>query len=83
MKDNLEKLLEELDNTKVSFENQTNYAVSWLSETLDFLNNDDLAMAMWSYGKYLEVLNNIDIDLYKKTGKILREKLQALMEQKG
>jgi hypothetical protein len=75
---NLEELLEKLDCTRVSLENESNYAVLWLSETIDFLNNNDLAMAQWSFKKYLEVLNNIDIELYKKTGAILKEKLRQL-----
>lgn len=79
MEDQLEEIIEKLDSLKVSLENETNYAVIWLGETLDFLNNNDLNMAIWSYGKYLEVLNHIDMDLYKKTGKIVQEKLQALM----
>ncbi len=76
---NLEELIEKLDSTRISLENESNYAVIWLSETLDFLNNNDLAMAQWSFGKYLAVLNNIDIELYKKTGAILKEKLQQLI----
>jgi hypothetical protein len=76
---NLEELLEKLDCTRVSLENESNYAVLWLSETIDFLNNNDLAMAQWSFKKYLEVLNNIDIELYKKTGAILKEKLRQLI----
>lgn len=79
MEDQLEEIIEKLDSLKVSLENETNYAVIWLGETLDFLNNNDLNMAIWSYEKYLEVLNHIDMDLYKKTGKIVQEKLQTLM----
>ena len=80
----LEGVIEKLDKIKTSLENETNYAVIWLGETLDFLNNEDIAMALWSYGKYLEVLNNIDMDLYKSSGKLLHEKLQALMaKQEG
>lgn len=80
MEYNIEEILEKLDSTRVSLENQTNYAVIWLAETIDFLNNGDVQMAMWSYGKYLEVLNSIDLDLYKQTGQILREKLQSILQ---
>lgn len=80
MEYNIEEILEKLDSTRVSLENQTNYAVIWLAETIDFLNNGDVRMAMWSYGKYLEVLNSIDLDLYKQTGQILREKLQSILQ---
>lgn len=78
---NLEDILEKLDSIRISLENQTNYAVIWLAETIDFLNNNDVAMALWSYGKYLDVLNDIDIDLFKQTGKILQEKLQEIQQQ--
>ncbi|HHV64938.1 MAG TPA: hypothetical protein GXX46_07695 [Peptococcaceae bacterium] len=77
---NLEELIEKLDSTRVSLENEINYAVMWLSETIDFLNNNNLAMAKWAFEKYLEVLNDIDIDLFKKTGAILKERLQQLSD---
>lgn len=83
MNHTLDDIIEKLENTKRSLENETNYAVIWLGETIDFLNNDDINMALWSYGKYLEVLNNIDMDLFKKTGQIINEKLQELKKTEG
>jgi len=77
----LEEIIEKLEKTRMSLENETNYAVIWLGETIDFLQNDDLNMAMWSYGKYLEVLNSIDLDLHKKNGHILYGSLQQLKDQ--
>ena len=79
----MDELIEQLENTKRSLENETNYAVMWLGETIDFMNNDDVNMALWSYGKYLEVLNTIDIDLFKKTGQLLHEKLISMKETEG
>lgn len=76
----LEEIIEKLERTRSSLENETNYAVIWLGETIDFLQNDDLKMASWSYSKYLEVLNTIDIDLHQRNGKSLQGKLQALMD---
>ncbi|NLI91577.1 MAG: hypothetical protein GX434_05045 [Peptococcaceae bacterium] len=78
---NLEEIIENLEKTRINLENETNYAVIWLSESIDFLNNDDLNMAMWSFEKYLEVLNHIDVELHKRNGQYLMEKLQALRKQ--
>jgi hypothetical protein len=72
----IEEIIEKLEKTRRSLENDTNYAVMWLGETIDFLNNDDVNMAVWSFSKYLEVLNSIDFDLHKDTGKTLFAKLQ-------
>jgi len=77
----LEEIIEQLEKTRTSLENQTNYAVMWLGETIDFLQNDDLNMAMWSYSKYLEVLNTINMDVHQQNGKNLQEKLQVLKQE--
>lgn len=74
----LEYLIENLDQTRMNLENEANYAVMWLSECIDFLTNDNPEMALWSYRKYLEVLNQIDMDSHKQNGQLLLAKLQEL-----
>ncbi|MGI6451027.1 MAG: hypothetical protein ACOX3R_12390 [Desulfitobacteriia bacterium] len=78
MDPNLEELLEKLDCTRVSLENESNYAVLWLSETIDFLNNNDLAMAQWSFKNTWKYLIILILSSIKKTGAILKEKLRQL-----
>lgn len=80
MDNNIEDIIEKLENIKRSLENETNYAVMWLGETIDFLNNDDLNMAMWSYSKYLEVLQSIDIDFIKNRGLSINNQLKEITE---
>jgi hypothetical protein len=79
----IENIIEKMERTRTNLENETNYAVIWLGETIDFLQNDDLNMAKWAYSKYLEVLNNIDMDSHKKTGNDLYQKLQQLIANEG
>jgi hypothetical protein len=86
---NLEELLEKLDCTRVSLENESNYAVLWLSETIDFLNNNDLAMAQWSFKntwKYLIILilssiKKPELFLKKSSGSSLPHHLNKFSQQ--
>lgn len=80
MDNNIEDIIEKLENIKRSLENETNYAVMWLGETIDFLNNDDLNMAVWSYSKYLEVFQRIDIDFIKNSGLSINNQLKEITE---
>lgn len=75
----LDQFIEAMEKQKTNLENDTSYAVLWLGECIDFLNNDDLQMAMWAYGQYLKVLERIDIQSYKTTGLILNERLQKMI----
>ena len=79
MNNNLDELIEEMEKEKTSLENDTNYAVMWLGECIDFLHNDDLQMAMWAYGQYLKVLERVDIQSYKKKGQSLNERLEKML----
>ena len=77
----LNQLLETMEKMKLNLENDTNYAVIWLGECIDFLQNDDLQMASWAYGQYLKVLERIDMESYKKAGEILQSRLKMLSEE--
>jgi len=74
----MEGLIENIESIKMNLENNINFAVMWLSETLDFLNNGDTKMALWSYSQYMKVLDKVDLDLYKKSGKTLYQKIEEL-----
>lgn len=77
----LDLFIEAMEKQKTNLENDTSYAVMWLGECIDFLHNDDLQMAMWSYGQYLKVLERIDLQSYKKTGQILNERLEKMLNE--
>lgn len=74
----INELIENLEAIKTNLENSVSHAMMWLSETLDFLSNDDAQMALWSYSQYMKVLDKIDIDLYKKSGEILYQRMEAI-----
>jgi len=74
----LDYIIESLENLKQSLENDTNYAVYWLSETLDFLSNEDYKMALWSFEKYLQVLKTINLAKIQQNSELLREKLVSM-----
>ena len=78
---NLDQLIDVMEKLKMSLENDTNYAVIWLGECIDFLQNGDLQMAVWAYGQYLNVMERVDLESYKKTGEILQQQLQKLIEK--
>ncbi|KUO64113.1 MAG: hypothetical protein APF84_08370 [Gracilibacter sp. BRH_c7a] len=77
----LDQFIETMDTLKTKLENDTNYAVLWLGECMDFLNNNDLQMAMWAHGQYLKVLERIDIQSYQRNGQILNDQLQKMLDE--
>lgn len=78
-----EELIEKLDQMKTSLENDTNYAVLWLGETLDFLNNGDLNMGLWAYSKYLEVFQRMDMDRWRQVSQQIQAQLEELRTTGG
>lgn len=80
MEHSCDEIIEQLDSIRVSLENQTNYAVIWLAETIDFLTNRNLEMGAWAYTKYLEALNSIDMDTYSKVSKVLQKRLLVIKD---
>jgi len=78
MNNDLDRIIESLENLKQSLENDTNYAVYWLSETIDFLSNEDYLMALWSFDKYQQVLKSINFAKIQQSSELLREKLAQI-----
>ncbi|NLP44657.1 MAG: hypothetical protein GX351_08520 [Peptococcaceae bacterium] len=77
---NLDSIIEGLEHLKQNLESDTNYAVYWLSETIDFLNNEDFMMALWSFDNYQKALNAINTSKIQQSSELLREKLAQIMK---
>lgn len=75
LEENLEQLTGNLETIKMSLENEIQFATMWLGEAIDFLNNRDINMALWAYSQFVKLLDKINIELYRQTGKVLHERL--------